>query len=981
MANEELATLYVDVVGRLDGLEKQLRRAQKESEKSVGKMNKAFNKFDAKIAKMKLSELRVLRNKLQNEFQRKIKLNVSGKSLDTTRRKLAMVEGALQGVETKAPKAANIFQSAWLRAAAAVTTVIIAVRKAFSFAKEVKNAARDAEETENKFLTVFENIQDKARSTASVLATSYGMANSTAQNLLGSTGDLLVGFGFTEDAALGLSKRVNELAVDLASFQNIEGGTERASEALTKAILGETESAKALGIVIRQDTKEFKDSVEAIQKSRGVNEKQARSIVILEEAYKQSKKAVGDFARTHDQLANQERIAKEEAKKFREEIGRNLQPTFLSATKLAIKFFRAITETDLDQTIRQLGELGASAETLVRLNASNTLLKNLKAEKGIREDIAKLTFEADLGAGKKFKTFGGIPSPKFEGATEEMERFKNTLKSLQSGQLDAAARNELITNTTFELTDALKEVADIQAQGKNVPNAIKDRANALQYMIDKYSGIIANLAAMDEMTRKNTIAQKILRGEMTKTSDAFSVKLGKMNLGELGNLRNELEKELGRKIKLNVNLESLDETRHKLRLVENAIGDLDNVTDKTGDAAKERESIIENYYNTVRFMDANYVKYREAQIQQEVDAVFRATKDKDKAEQLANKRRKELNDDFLQYASSRVDENVKIQSDGNEKIIEGEGETYVERLKISKDFWEQMQEQIQNFNDLQYAAFDAFATGFESMLDTATTGREAWQEMADTFIAAVRRMIAEWIALKVVMGLTELITAGVKLISGAPSADFGPASSALAGHSGGTFQGTSKGVQKVQGFSKGTNGFIDPSSLSVPAAHTGGTFKGTSSGVEKVQGFSKGTDGFIDPSASPAARTGGTFKGTSKGVQEVQGFSKGTNGFINPWATAPKFAAGTNSFIVPGGFPNDSYPLRVESGERVKVTPTARAGDESKQLAAINNSVQALNMNLISLERQVNVNAQVKVTDRDLELLVQRSERRNNGIR
>lgn len=36
-------------------------------------------------------------------------------------------------------------------------------------------------------------------------------------------------------------------------------------------------------------------------------------------------------------------------------------------------------------------------------------------------------------------------------------------------------------------------------------------------------------------------------------------------------------------------------------------------------------------------------------------------------------------------------------------------------------------------------------------------------------------------------------------------------------------------------------------------------------------------------------------------------------------------AAGAD-FIVPPGFPNDSYPLRVESGERVQVTPAGQAG-------------------------------------------------------
>jgi hypothetical protein len=40
-------------------------------------------------------------------------------------------------------------------------------------------------------------------------------------------------------------------------------------------------------------------------------------------------------------------------------------------------------------------------------------------------------------------------------------------------------------------------------------------------------------------------------------------------------------------------------------------------------------------------------------------------------------------------------------------------------------------------------------------------------------------------------------------------------------------------------------------------------------------------------------------------------------------ATGGKGMAGGGSFIVPPGYPNDSYPIRVESGERVSITPAS----------------------------------------------------------
>jgi phage-related minor tail protein len=51
---------------------------------------------------------------------------------------------------------------------------------------------------------------------------------------------------------------------------------------------------------------------------------------------------------------------------------------------------------------------------------------------------------------------------------------------------------------------------------------------------------------------------------------------------------------------------------------------------------------------------------------------------------------------------------------------------------------------------------------------------------------------------------------------------------------------------------------------------------------------------------------------------------------------APKFATGAD-FIVPSGYPNDSFPMFVESGEHVKVTPANQVtNDNSKNINQIN---------------------------------------------
>jgi len=56
--------------------------------------------------------------------------------------------------------------------------------------------------------------------------------------------------------------------------------------------------------------------------------------------------------------------------------------------------------------------------------------------------------------------------------------------------------------------------------------------------------------------------------------------------------------------------------------------------------------------------------------------------------------------------------------------------------------------------------------------------------------------------------------------------------------------------------------------------------------------------------------------------------------------------AGGGDFIVPSGYSNDSFPMMVESGERVQVTPSNKVGQTDKLLGDVLGSIQAMNMSM-----------------------------------
>lgn len=242
--------------------------------------------------------------------------------------------------------------------------------------------ASDAEEGASKFNTVFETIREEANRTAEELKNSFGLARSESQALLADTGDLLTGFGFTEKSALKLSKEVQELAVDLASFTNFSGGAQGASRALTKALLGERESIKSLGISILEEDVKARVLLNTTRGLTFETKRQAKAAATLMLAQEQSKKAIGDFSRTNQQFANRLRIMRARAIDLAVSFGQILLPPALrlvNAITGLLEFFDS-----LDPTVKKiiLTVLALAAALGPALIAFGLLLKLIALLKG-----------------------------------------------------------------------------------------------------------------------------------------------------------------------------------------------------------------------------------------------------------------------------------------------------------------------------------------------------------------------------------------------------------------------------------------------------------------------------------------------------------------------------------------------------------------------------------------------------------------------
>lgn len=207
--------------------------------------------------------------------------------------------------------------------------------------KKIKDVSRDAQEFSDKFNTVFSQVLPEAENEARTLARDYGLTITKAKELLGNTADLLVGFGLDQRTALIQSARTQKLAVDLASFQNLqlnstgEAGIDRASIGITRAMLGEKERLKLLGVAIREvDIRQrIREMLKDGRLAANTSFNLARAQAVLDMAYDQSVNSVGDWQRTLHNLANQERITAARTHDMAKSLGDELKPSFLSLNK------------------------------------------------------------------------------------------------------------------------------------------------------------------------------------------------------------------------------------------------------------------------------------------------------------------------------------------------------------------------------------------------------------------------------------------------------------------------------------------------------------------------------------------------------------------------------------------------------------------------------------------------------------------------
>jgi hypothetical protein len=186
------------------------------------------------------------------------------------------------------------------------------------------NAASDLSESMNKVDVVFGKSAKVIQEWSKDSATAMGISRNEALQGAGTFGNLFTAMEIGQKPAADMSQGLVQLASDLASFNNAD--PTEVLDALRSGLVGETEPLRRFGVQLSAARVEQEALNMGLAKSgeelTAAQKAQASYAIILRD----TEKAQGDFARTSDGVANQQRIAAAQFKDTAATLGNNLLP-------------------------------------------------------------------------------------------------------------------------------------------------------------------------------------------------------------------------------------------------------------------------------------------------------------------------------------------------------------------------------------------------------------------------------------------------------------------------------------------------------------------------------------------------------------------------------------------------------------------------------------------------------------------------------
>jgi len=699
--------------------------------------------------------------------------------------------------------------------------VLYILQKAFDFGRTIIQTASQFEQLKTRLTSLYGSAEK-----ASVVFDQFKkIAATTPFSLQGvvEAGANLKAFGMDAEKTL-------KGVTDLAAFMGLDvveasaavgrafaGGVGAADVLRERGVLNLIKSFKGIEDLSKLTLPEFRQAL--------ISSMQDPMLGIAGSTDRLSQTLEGSFSNLMDSLAN-----------TMAEIGSRAIPMLTSLAKVL-----TFTKSSFDEATESAGKERAEFDQL-----AFTYLK-LKQNVSLTEAQSKLYQDTINKLNEKFPEYFKNINLEKDSYNNVKGAIDNARKSLEE-YLKLKVRESLLTDKTnaiaTNMADQIKgemEIADLERRHKN--------GEKMTYEVETPQGSVTKTQSLQPAI--NTARERVYKLQ----------KEARVLKNEVLNIQNTIDEAFGTTIAPKVTPPTAPTT-----------------TSPTNDEGNKKAlSKKEEFLEKAKFLDKGYYDFRIEQINKEAEAEKKLGGSLAAIEILKqnkidalNKERDNYNIKSGNFQSMGTKANFGafgLPSEENLRQAEEEAKALNKiRMQADLEFFNTRQqlaeESMITMSEIYTAGYQSITGGLETMFTGFWSGIKLSEEqsknamiagftqMANSFIAAVQRMAAEWLAFQVLRGIFGVATGGI--------------GTAIAGGA-------------------------------TPSGHTGGEFLGTNGGIVKM------------------ARGG--------------------------------------SFVVPPGFPSDSYPMLVESGERVSVTPASqtRYSDNAmlSELQGVKSAIMALNMNMV----------------------------------
>lgn len=303
------------------------------------------------------------------------------------------VEGSIKSLKSMASKVLG---------AVGITLSVAGIKSSIDGCVEV---ASSIEEMQNKFDVVFGDMRNEVNKWAQEYSDAIGRNKNDIKTYLADQQNLLVGFGMTRKAGAEMAEQMTSLALDLASFGNMD---ETASvNAMTKAVMGESEAAKTLGAVLNDSTRAQAMATLGLKGTYDKLDQLTKMQVNYQAILQQSPDAIGDCKRSLDSYESTKKRYIAKLKEIKTIVGQFFLPTYQKVLSIGAKGLTIIRDW-LQKLTDLTDKLGGSQRVLAVLAGAFTAMfvaMNLKKIGAAISGFTKLARAIGLGHGKALAFF------------------------------------------------------------------------------------------------------------------------------------------------------------------------------------------------------------------------------------------------------------------------------------------------------------------------------------------------------------------------------------------------------------------------------------------------------------------------------------------------------------------------------------------------------------------------------------------------